>query len=94
MDSEVYAKFLGALSFESREAFDAVTKAAAASGGSSGVRGRQDLGFLYFRGFGNPDGHRFEPISMDVAGVAGNSLPDVGRSIASELPAPRNSARR
>ena len=57
---------LVALSCESREEVDAISRAAAASGGKADVREPQDMGFMYVRTFEDPDGHVFEPAWMDM----------------------------
>lgn len=55
-----------ALALDSREAVDAIVKAAAEGGGAGDVRPAQDLGFMYGRSFEDPDGHIFEPSYMDM----------------------------
>jgi predicted lactoylglutathione lyase len=54
------------LSFESREAVDAITEKAAAAGGKADIREPQDMGFMYSRSFEDPDGHIYEPMFMDM----------------------------
>ncbi len=54
------------LSFDGREAVDAVTEAAVGAGGRE-TRERQDMGFMYGRAFEDLDGHTFEPMWMDPA---------------------------
>jgi uncharacterized protein len=54
------------LSFDSREAVDAVTEAAARAGGKADVRDKQDMGFMYGRAFEDLDGHIYEPMFMDM----------------------------
>lgn len=66
-DAHRSAQALICLSFDSREAVDAVTVAAAASGGTADVRAVQDMGFMYSRAFADPDGHIYEPMFMDMA---------------------------
>ncbi|MBW3567693.1 MAG: lactoylglutathione lyase [Proteobacteria bacterium] len=70
VDAQTSSEVLIALNFDSREAVDAVTEAAAAAGGKADVRERQDLGFMYGRTFQDPDGHVFEPLWMDMEAVA------------------------
>lgn len=70
VDAEKSTEVLIALNFDSREAVDAVTEAAAAAGGKADIRERQDLGFMYGRTFQDPDGHVFEPLWMDMGAVA------------------------
>jgi predicted lactoylglutathione lyase len=54
------------LSFESREAVDAITQKAVAAGGKADIREPQDMGFMYSRSFEDPDGHIYEPMFMDM----------------------------
>lgn len=55
-----------ALQLESRDAVDAMMKAAIASGGSQ-ARPAEDHGFMYGRAFADPDGHVWEPFWMDAS---------------------------
>lgn len=55
-----------ALSFDSREAVDTITKAAVAAGGRE-LHDAEDMGFMYSRAFEDPDGHGFGPFWMDPA---------------------------
>lgn len=66
-DSSATSEVLLCLSFDSRAAVDAVTAKAAAAGGKADVREPQDMGFMYGRSFEDPDGHRYEPMFMDMA---------------------------
>jgi predicted lactoylglutathione lyase len=66
-DSQKTAQMLLALSCESREGVDEITSAALATGGSE-AHGVEDLGFMYSRGFWDPDGHGWGPFHMDMAG--------------------------
>ena len=54
-----------ALALDSREAVDAITAAALAAGGRE-AHGAEDEGFMYSRGFEDPDGHGFGPMWMDA----------------------------
>lgn len=54
-----------AISCESRDAVDAMSTAAGASGGAMDINPKQDLGFMYSRDFADPDGHVWEPMWMD-----------------------------
>ncbi|ODP37095.1 VOC family protein [Sphingomonas turrisvirgatae] len=63
------------LSFDSREAVDAITQQAAAAGGTADIREPQDMGFMYGRSFEDPDGHVYEPMFMDMA-AAMAAFPD------------------
>ena len=65
-DTRSATESLICLSFESREAVDAVTEAAARAGGKADVRDKQDMGFMYGRAFEDLDGHIYEPMFMDM----------------------------
>jgi uncharacterized protein len=69
-DAHKTCEVLLALSRDSRQEVDAITRAAAATGGKADVRAPQDLGFMYSRAFCDPDGHTFEPVYMDMAAFA------------------------
>jgi uncharacterized protein len=58
-----------ALSCESRDAVDAMNKAAAANGGKADVNPAQDLGFMYNRNLVDPDGHVWEAMWMNPSAV-------------------------
>ena len=58
-----------ALSCDSREAVDAMNKAAAANGGTADINPVQDYGFMYNRNLADPDGHIWEAMWMDPAAV-------------------------
>ena len=58
------ATCLFALSCDSRAEVDAITEAAIAAGGKS-LHDPEDLGFMYSRGFEDPDGNGFGPMWMD-----------------------------
>jgi predicted lactoylglutathione lyase len=58
------------LSRESRTAVDALADAAIAAGGKE-PRPAQDYGFMYSRGFEDPDGNLFGAVWMDAAAAAG-----------------------
>lgn len=61
-----------ALTCESREAVDAMNKAAAANGGIADINPVQDLGFMYGRDLADPDGHIWGPFWMDPAAIPSN----------------------
>jgi len=61
IDPRTSSQALFALSFDSREAVDAVTAAAVAAGGRE-AHGAEDHGFMYSRAFEDPDGHGFGPM--------------------------------
>ena len=67
-DAKTSAQALFALSLDSREAVDAIAAAAIAAGGSE-AHGAEDEGFMYSRGFYDPDGHGFGPFHMDMAAI-------------------------
>ena len=56
-----------ALSLDSREEVDRVAEAAGSAGGTVDPNPPQDHGFMYQRGFLDPDGHIWEPFWMDPA---------------------------
>jgi uncharacterized protein len=58
-----------ALSCDSREAVDAMNKAAGANGGTADINPAQDLGFMYNRNLADPDGHVWEAMWMDPAAI-------------------------
>lgn len=58
-----------ALSCDSKEAVDAMNKAATANGGTADINPAQDLGFMYGRSLADPDGHVYEAIWMDPAAI-------------------------
>jgi uncharacterized protein len=58
-----------ALSCDSREAIDAMNKAAAANGGTADINPLQDLGFMYNRTLADPDGHVWEAMWMNSAAI-------------------------
>jgi uncharacterized protein len=58
-----------ALSCDSRDAVDAMNKAAAANGGKADINPVQDLGFMYNRNVADPDGHVWEAMWMNMAAV-------------------------
>ncbi|MCW3848153.1 VOC family protein [Sphingomonas sp. LB-2] len=67
-DTHATVANLFALSMDSREAVDAVFKAALAAGGRE-VHGVEDEGFMYSVGFEDPDGYGFGPFHMDMEAV-------------------------
>lgn len=58
------------LSLDSREAVDAMNRAAAAHGGQADVNPVEDLGFMYTRDLADPDGHLWGALWMDAAAIA------------------------
>jgi len=68
-DAHQTAQVLLALSEESRDAVDAVTNKAGASGGTADPNPVQDHGFMYGRSYADPDGHIWEVCWMDMAAL-------------------------
>lgn len=64
-----------ALSFDSRDAVDAVNTAAAENGGTADINPVQDLGFMYNRNLADPDGHVWEMMWMDMAAMGDTPAP-------------------
>ena len=71
IDAHTTSGALIALSFDSRAAVDAVTRAALAAGGRE-LHDPEDHGFMYSRAFADPDGHGFGPFWMDPAAANGS----------------------
>jgi predicted lactoylglutathione lyase len=61
------------VSMDSREAVDAMVEKAGPAGGKADPTPKQDHGFMYGRGFEDPDGHIWEVMWMDAAAAAGNA---------------------
>lgn len=57
------------LALESRDAVDAMNRAAAAHGGQADVNPVEDLGFMYTRDLADPDGHMWAALWMDPASM-------------------------
>ena len=72
-DAHRTSEVLLALSRESRSDIDAAAKAAAAAGGRTDIREKQDMGWMYNRAVEDPDGHVIELIwtDMQAAGAPG-----------------------
>lgn len=64
-DARTTSAALIALSFDSRDEVDAITKAALAAGGRE-LHDPEDQGFMYSRAFEDLDGHGFGPFHMDM----------------------------
>jgi predicted lactoylglutathione lyase len=60
---------------DSREAVDAMNKAAAANGGTPDINPMQDLGFMYNRSLTDPNGHIWEAVWMNPAAVPSDDQP-------------------
>ncbi|MFC3579965.1 VOC family protein [Sphingomonas hylomeconis] len=69
IDAHATSGMLLALSFDSRAAVDAITRAALAAGGGE-PHPPEDHGFMYSRAFTDLDGHGFGPFWMDPAAAA------------------------
>ena len=67
-DAKAASEVLICVSEDSREGVDTITEKALAAGGRE-PRERQDYGFMYGRSFEDLDGHIWEPMWMDMAGV-------------------------
>jgi hypothetical protein len=65
-DAQTTAQVLLCISQGSRQAVDEITEAAARAGGAADPCLKQDYGFMYGRSFGDPDGHIWEPMWMDI----------------------------
>jgi predicted lactoylglutathione lyase len=57
------------LAMDSREAVDAMNRAAWAHGGRADVNPVQELGFMYSRDLADPDGHLWGGFWMDPAAI-------------------------
>jgi predicted lactoylglutathione lyase len=64
-DAHESAQVLLALSCDSREDVDDITRKALAAGGRQ-AHGEEDYGWMYSRAFEDPDGHGWGPFWMDV----------------------------
>jgi predicted lactoylglutathione lyase len=61
------AALMLSLALDSRDAVDAMNRAAAAHGGQADVNPAEDLGFMYTRDLADPDGHMWAALWMDPA---------------------------
>ncbi len=68
-DAKTTAQVLLCLSRDSREAVDAIVAGATGAGGTADPTPVQDLGFMYGRGFEDPDGHIWETVWMNPSAV-------------------------
>lgn len=66
IDAHTQVQVLNCLSRDSRDAVDATVKAAGAAGGKMDPGPVQEYGFMYGRGFADPDGHVWELAWMDM----------------------------
>ena len=63
------------LALDSRDAVDAMNRAAAAHGGQADVNPAEDLGFMYTRDLADPDGHMWAALWMDMSPDPGGDQP-------------------
>jgi len=63
------AKSMLSLSMDSRDAVDAMNRAAAAHGGQADVNPPEDHGFMYSRDLADPDGHMWGIFWVDTAAM-------------------------
>jgi predicted lactoylglutathione lyase len=61
------------LSMDSREAVDAMNRAAALHGGLADANPAEDFGFMYSRDLADPDGHLWATVWMDPAATPTNA---------------------
>ncbi|ROZ77468.1 VOC family protein [Ramlibacter sp. WS9] len=61
------------LAMDSREAIDAMQRAAAAHGGKADANPPEDFGFMYSRDLADPDGHLWGTVRMNPAGMQGGA---------------------
>jgi predicted lactoylglutathione lyase len=70
-DAQTSTEVLIALDAGSKEEVDETVRKAVAAGGSV-YRAPEDHGWMYGHSFADPDGHQWEVLYMDEAGMAGN----------------------
>jgi predicted lactoylglutathione lyase len=68
VDSTTHTEAIFAISAESREEVDGLVDVAVSAGGSP-ARDKEDHGFMYAGSFHDPDGHLWEVLWMDPAGM-------------------------
>ena len=61
------------LAMDSREAVDAMNRAAAVHGGQADANPAEDFGFMYSRDLADPDGHLWAMVWMDPAATPANA---------------------
>jgi predicted lactoylglutathione lyase len=69
-DTSAQIEVSNAVSADSREAVDELVEKALASGGHPS-KAATDEGFMYSRGFQDPDGHLWDVVWMDPSAIAG-----------------------
>jgi predicted lactoylglutathione lyase len=67
-DAHSTTEVLNSLELEDKAAVDRFTETALAAGATE-ARDVQDLGFMYSRGFNDPDGHIWEVFWMDLSAM-------------------------
>ena len=75
-DAHTSAQVALCVNLDSRDEVDAIVAAASAAGGKADSNPAQDHGFMYQRGFEDPDGHAWE-----IVHAPGFSLADDGRLV-------------
>lgn len=76
-DATTSTEVINALSSESREAVQEMTRKAIEAGGKL-ARPTQDLGFMYSEAFEDPDGHIWELVFMDMDALAQGAMEHLG----------------
>lgn len=74
-DASASSEVLLCISCDSRDEVDALSKAAASSGGKADIRQPVDMGFMYNRAFEDPDGHVIEVVFMDMSALPAAEAP-------------------
>ena len=69
VDAHVAVQVSLCLSTDSRAEVDAAVEAAARAGGAADPSPPQDHGFMYGRGYEDPDGHNWDVMWMDAAAL-------------------------
>ena len=69
VDAHVAVQVSLCLSADSRAEVDAAVEAAARAGGAADPSPPQDHGFMYGRGYEDPDGHNWDVMWMDAAAL-------------------------
>lgn len=75
VDAKTQCEVMLCVSADSRAEVDDVVAKAVAAGGSGDPTGVQDHGFMYGRGFEDPDGHIWEVMWMDLAAATAAHAP-------------------
>jgi predicted lactoylglutathione lyase len=80
-DTRATSAVLLALSLDSRDEVDSLTRAAVAAGGQS-LHDAEDMGYMYSRAFEDLDGHSWGPFFMDMAAAAQAMTPEGAPAVA------------